>query len=557
MHGFAGFLSYLCFMQAPPDKYVPEQLLADAQESIASLTQEKALWEREKTELEKLHAAEKAALEQLYATEKLHLKARIAELQRLMFGAKSERFIPAQTPPGQLQLELEGLEEVVTAHKRIVAEHERSVHKKPDHHGRLPIPEHIERKEEILEPEEDTTGMKHIGDEVTEVLEYQPGKLWVRRIVRRKYARKDAREGESGVVVAPMPDQAFPKCKAGVSLMAYLLLSKFSDHLPLHRINQMLARQGIKIPDTSLAEWVKMAIMRLDSLYKCYKVLLLQSSYLQMDETKLQVLEESKKGKAHLGYIWVMFDPIRKLPYYTYLPGRSHHGPKKLLEPFRGYLQSDGYSVYELLNKIMPEITLVNCMAHARREFHKALENDHGRASTAMKKIQALYLIEESAREKGLSHEQRLVLRQEEALPVWKDLVKWLGEQQAQVLPKSQIGQAIAYTLRRKEALGHYLTDGKLEIDNNLVENAIRPVAIGRKNYLFAGNHEAAQRNAMIYTFVNACKLHGVNPEVWLEDVLGRLHNHSMQRLEELLPHHWQPLQPGLKADPPRSEAET
>jgi hypothetical protein len=128
MHGFAGFLSYLCFMQAPPDKYVPEQLLADAQESIASLTQEKALWEREKTELEKLHAAEKAALEQLYATEKLHLKARIAELQRLMFGAKSERFIPAQTPPGQLQLELEGLEEVVTAHKRIVAEHERSVH---------------------------------------------------------------------------------------------------------------------------------------------------------------------------------------------------------------------------------------------------------------------------------------------------------------------------------------------------------------------------------------------------------------------------------------------
>ena len=164
MHGFAGFLSYLCFMQAPPDKYVPEQLLADAQESIASLTQEKALLEREKTELEKLHAAEKAALEQLYAAEKLHLKARIAELQRLMFGAKSERFIPAQTPPGQLQLELEGLEEVVTAHKRIVAEHERSVHKKPDHHGRLPIPEHIERKEEILEPEEDTTDMKHIGD---------------------------------------------------------------------------------------------------------------------------------------------------------------------------------------------------------------------------------------------------------------------------------------------------------------------------------------------------------------------------------------------------------
>jgi transposase len=534
-------------MQVPPEKYVPEHLSTDAQEIIASLMQEKALWEQEKSALVAAHEAEKmrqmAELSRLYEADKAHLQARIAELTRLIFGVKSERFVPAQTDPGQLKLELEGLQEVVTAHKQIIAEHERAVHKKPDHHGRLPIPEHIERVDEIIEPQEDITGMKHIGDEITEVLEYQPGKLWVRRIRRPKYARQDAPEGTPGVVMAPMPDQAFPRCKAGVSLLVYLLLGKFGDHLPLYRMSQILARQGIKIPDNTIGEWVKMAVTRLDSLYKCYKVLILQSAYLQMDETRLQVLEESKKGKAHLGYIWVLFDPVRKLPFYTYLPGRSHHGPKTLLEPFRGYLQSDGYSVYELLNKIMPNITLLNCMAHARREFHKALDNDRERAAIAMEKIQTLYKIEEHAREQGMNHEQRLALRRQQALPVWQELCTWLEAQMTQVLPKSQMGQAVAYTLRRKEALGCYLTDGKLEIDNNLVENAIRPIAIGRKNYLFAGNHEAAQRNAMMYTLLNACKQHGVNPQEWLQDVLGNLHRHSNLKLEELLPHRWKSMQ--------------
>jgi hypothetical protein len=215
---FTVFLPYLCYMQVPPEKYVPEHLSTDAQEIIASLMQEKALWEQEKSALVAAHEAEKmrqmAELSRLYEADKAHLQARIAELTRLIFGVKSERFVPAQTDPGQLKLELEGLQEVVTAHKQIIAEHERAVHKKPDHHGRLPIPEHIERVDEIIEPQEDITGMKHIGDEITEVLEYQPGKLWVRRIRRPKYARQDAPEGTPGVVMAPDARSGIPSLQS-------------------------------------------------------------------------------------------------------------------------------------------------------------------------------------------------------------------------------------------------------------------------------------------------------------------------------------------------------
>lgn len=480
---------------------------------------------------------EKARVE----SEREQLRHRLMELQRLLFGAKSERFVQAVNP-GQLQLELEGLEEIAQAHKKMVSAYERSERTEASkHQGRLPIPEHLERVEEILEPAEDTTGMKHIGDEVTEVLEYEPGRLWVRRIVRRKYARKEVQEGQGEVVVAPMPDQAFPKLKAGVSLLVWLVVSKFADHLPLYRLCQILARQGVKIPESTMGEWVKVAIERLEVLYAAYKRLLLQSAYLQMDETRLQVLEETKKGKPHLGYIWAVYDPIQKLPFYTYLPGRSHHGPKKLLEPFAGYLQSDGYSVYELLNKMMPNITLLNCWAHARREFVRAQDNDQTRAAEALKKIQALYKVEEEARKEQLSPEERLTLRQQKSRPIWDELFAYLRAELEKTLPKSLIGTAIAYTLKRKENLERFLLDGRLEIDNNLVENAIRPIAVGRKNYLFAGNHEAAQRIAVIYTFINACKHHDIDPAVWLQDVLTRAHRQPINRIEELLPQNWTP----------------
>ena len=185
----------------------------------------------------------------------------------------------------------------------------------------------------------------------------------------------------------------------------------------------------------------------------------------------------------------------------------------------------------------MPNITLLNCWAHARREFIKAQDNDLPRAAEALKKIQALYKIEEEARKDQLGPEERLALRQQKSRPVWDELFAYLRAELEKTLPKSPIGTAIAYTLKRKENLEQFLLDGRLEIDNNLVENAIRPIAIGRKNYLFAGNHEAAQRIAVIYTFINACKNHDIDPAVWLQDVLGKLHQQPINRIEELLPY--------------------
>ncbi|MBK8557059.1 MAG: IS66 family transposase [Lewinellaceae bacterium] len=266
-------------------------------------------------------------------------------------------------------------------------------------------------------------------------------------------------------------------------------IEQVCDHLPLHRLIQILSRQGVKIPSSTMGDWVKVALERLEVLYAAYKRELLQSSYLQMDETRLKVLEESKKGKAHLGYIWAVYDPVNRLPFFTYLPGRSHHGPYKLLERFEGYLPSDGYSVYELLNRKLPAVTLLNCWAHVRREFYEARSNDEQRAHFALAMIQQLYKVEHDVREKQLSAEEIKALRQKEAKPIYHEMHNWLSAEYGKVLPKSSIGLALAYALRRWENLGRYLDDGHLEIDNNLVENAIRPIAIGRKNYLFAGNH--------------------------------------------------------------------
>ncbi len=242
-----------------------------------------------------------------------------------------------------------------------------------------------------------------------------------------------------------------------------------------------------------------------------------------------------------MGYLWAAFDPVRKLPFFFYEKGRGHKGPLALLDDFVGTLQCDGYSAYETLDKKVSGLRLLGCMAHIRRKFFEAKGNDEKRAQQALAFIRHLYAVEEEARLLGLTHAERLELRQKNAKPVFDTLGNWIKEEYQKVLPASAIGKALAYAIRRWDYMAHYLTDGSLEIDNNLVENSIRPAAIGRKNYLFAGNHESAQRIAVLYTLLSACKQHGVNPEAWLTDVLNRMYKHPVNRLEELLPQNWKP----------------
>jgi hypothetical protein len=254
-----------------------------------------------------------------------------------------------------------------------------------------------------------------------------------------------------------------------------------------------------------------------------------------VDEVPIPVLSKDKPGSTHKGYHWVYRSPLDKLVVFDYRKGRGRDGPREFLASFRGALQSDGYQAYdEFENK--EGITLLACMAHVRRKYEQSLDNDPKRATYALEKIQQLYKVERKAREEDLTHDQRKELRQKESKPVMEELEKWMKEQLTEVLPKSAIGEALAYSLKLWRRLRRYIDDGRWEIDNNGVENSIRPVALRRKNYMFSGSHEGARYAAMMYSFLGTCKVNNVEPFSWLKDVLTSIPDHSIQKLDELLP---------------------
>jgi len=264
----------------------------------------------------------------------------------------------------------------------------------------------------------------------------------------------------------------------------------------------------------------------------------LSQGYLQVDETPIQVLDKSKKGKPYRGYHWIYYSPIEKTVLFDYRDGRSRAGPSELLKNFKGYLQTDGYKVYDVFDH-NADIVQLNCMAHARRGFNKALPYDKKNAGYAMLMFQKLYDIEREAREQGMSPADRHALRLGESLPILNELGKWIANTFKTVLPKSPLGKALAYCIPRWDKLMAYLNDGMLEIDNNLAENSIRPIALGRKNYLFAGSDRGAERAAMFYSFFGTCIKNEVNPLEWLRHTLEVIPSYKVNQLTELLPQHY------------------
>jgi len=468
------------------------------------------------------------------------LQQELAQLKKMIFGSKHERFIPSENNPSQLALGIEA--EAVAAcniidAKKIEYTRIKTEVKEPiAHPGRYKLPEHLERKEIIIEPTEDVRDCKKIGEEITEELEYEPGKLFVNKYVRPKYAKPD----NGGIVTAPMIERPLPKAIAGAGLLAQIVIDKYVDHLPLYRQAERFKREGINLPYSTITDWVSGACKLILPLYDALKLLIMQSDYLHADESPIKVLDKDKKGETHRGYFWVYHNSIEGLVLFDYQAGRGREGPQAMLKDFKGHLQTDGYTVYDFF-KENEDVTVLHCMAHARRKFYEALANDKPRAEYALEQFGLLYAIERKAKEKALTDEQRLALRQQEAIPILQQMGKWMKEQYVTVLPKSAIGKALGYSIERWNELMIYAGDGKLNIDNNPVENSIRPVAIGRKNYLFAGSHEAAQRSAMLYSLLGTCKLHGINPFLWLRDVLNRIPAHHINKIEELLPHNWKP----------------
>ncbi len=468
----------------------------------------------------------------------IQLKDELNQLKRLIFGSKNERFIPWASPD-QLALDItiqQKEQAIVSATETI--HYQRKKGTKPESEkvqtGRMPLPASLPRQQVIIEPSVDVTGWRKIGEEKTEELERIPGKLFVRQYIRSKYVDPSGEQ----IVIGELPVRPIDKGIAGPGLLAQIVIDKFVDHLPVYRQVQRFEREGMKLPISTLADWISGSCALLEPLYETHRKLVLTQSYLQADETPIKVLDKAKKGTTHRGYHWVYHAPLARLVLFDYREGRGREGPHECLEDFSGYLQTDGYAVYEYFDQ-RSNITLLNCMAHARRMFDNALENDKSRAEFVLLEMQKLYAVEQVGRDASLSREQLLTLRQEQAVPVLENLKAWMMEAYAQVVPQSAIGKAIFYSLQRWDKLCIYTTDARLQIDNNLVENAIRPVAIGRKNYLFAGSHNGARRAAMLYSFLGTCKINNINPFEWLSDILSRIPSHSVNKLDQLLPNNW------------------
>ena len=458
----------------------------------------------------------------------IYLKSQLEMYKRMQFGQKRERF---EGDPAQIALPFEAPAGQTVAQEETLIEKISYIRSRPNHKGRAALPSHLPVEEIEIYPQGDLSEMVCIGKEVTEELDYEPARFLIKRYIRYKYAAKN---GE-GVRIGQLPERVIDKGIPSAGLLAGILTDKYQDHLPLYRQKQRFAREGIQIASSTIEGWAKEALIKLEPLYEQLVFEIKSKGYWQVDETPIKVLESDKKGACHQGYYWVYHSPLDAVILFDYQPTRGSAGARTMLEGFKGYLQTDGYAVYEKHGKRSGVVHLA-CWAHARREFERALENDRARAQIALSMIQKLYAIERKAREQGLDAAATKELRLNESLPIINEMGKWIFEQIKSTLPKSQIGKAMQYSYARWDALSAYLYDGNLLIDNNQIENAIRPLAIGRKNYLFAGSHDAAQRAAMIYSFFAICKKHSVNPYNWLKNTLQNISTINHKNIAELYP---------------------
>ena len=471
----------------------------------------------------------------------LFLEQELAQLKRLIFGKKSERFISKELPmPANSLFAIEELPENKVENLTEVVSHTRkkSILTKG---GRKELPAHLLREVTIIEPENKNEDDRLIGELVTEILELIPGVMYVKRIERRKYVNSQNQE----IKIGSMPSRAVDKSQFGEGVMANAIMQKYMDHNPLYRqLEQIKRLHQVEISRSSFGESVQQHLELVSPLYDALRKEILNQGYIQTDESPFKVQSETKKGSTDLGFMWVSRAPQKNLVLFSYQRGRGGECMTKHLQGFKGNLQTDGWKVYDQL-KDHPEIELFNCWAHARRYFEKAKEDYPDISTYMLKQIQILYEVEQHCRDHNLTEGERKHIRQEKS-KVQLDVIKeYLDQQSMQsILPKSSIGKAIAYSLSRWDKLNKYIDFGEVEIDNNLIENSIRPLALGRKNYLFAGSHQSAQRAAMIYSLFGTCKLNNVNPLEWLKDILCRIKDHPINRISELLPHNWTQLKP-------------
>jgi len=410
-------------------------------------------------------------------------------------------------------------------------------------HGRERLPKSLERRRVVYDLEEAKRQcpecreeLKRIGEEVSERLEYVPASLVVIEEACQKYACAKG----CTVVTAEKPMAPIEKGLPGPGLLAHVAVSKYGDHLPLHRQEAIFQRQGIELSRQTMADWMRACADLVSPLYELMKQQVLGSKAIQTDDTPVPVLDPDLPH-TRTGRIWTYVgDGEHPYTVYDYTPNRSRDGPEEFLKAFRGYLQADAYSGYDHFYE-EPErgIEEVACMAHVRRKHWEAQSSDLMRSTVMLAYIRLLYDVEREARDRKLGSEARRTLRQAKSKPILEDIHAYLERERLQVLPKSPEGQAIAYTLSNWKALIRYCEDGDLEIDNNGAERSLRGIAVGRRNWTFLGSDNGGRTAAVLTTLISTCKRLGVDPFAYLRDLIARIAAHPKSRIAELLPDYW------------------
>jgi transposase len=472
------------------------------------------------------------------------LQHQMEQMLRRLYGRKSE-----QLNPNQLMFDpivLQSLNQNVQPFPAAPVKPETiKPRKASQHHGRVPIPEHLERVEILLDiPEEEKvcpeTGepLKVIAVEVSEKLEYRPGKLIVNVYKRPQYALKN--DSFNGVLAAPMPDHPIAKCKADVGLIAQLIVSKFADHLPLYRQDGIFEREGVTIPRATQSSWLMQTYESISPLEGALRQAVLEKDVLFTDDTPIP-LQEKGNGKLKKARLWVYVRGTGPpLVAYDFSMDRSKRRPLDFLNDYIGYVHADAYSGYdELFRK--KGIVEVGCWAHARRKFDEAASSRPREATDILSRIARLYHEVETPCA-GIIPEERGCFRQEHAAPLLEGIFQKLEELRPKTTPSEPLRKAIDYTLNQRKALCRYLEDGRLRPDNNLAENAMRPVALGRKNWLFVGSERGGRAAALFMGLIQSCKNLEINPWEYFDDMLRRVMSHPVNRLRELLPDQWKPL---------------
>lgn len=472
------------------------------------------------------------------------------QLRDILFGKRSEKFIPS---PGDTQTAIQQTlgadfdSEVVAA---IVQE--QTVHQSspegptnrnqkrcpPQKIKRRPFARHLETVKTIIDYTGDKTGWKVMGKKVTVYYDFEPGKIVKRVDEHIQYISTD---GSGKIITPPVVPRIIERGQAGNALVAHVQTERFVYGMPYHRQQQRFERSlGFSFAPSTVNHWEQICYHKLKRLLKLLKKLIQQADYIKADETTLLYVNDVGKGKASRGWLWVFEAPQLKMILFEFAPGRGHQVPMEILKDFKGDLQTDGYSAYAKAFGDNELVRLSACLIHIRRGFKEAQKQHRKAVQEVLTWFNIIYKLEKQARTQGFSDEQRLAMRLKHTKPFVDRIKHWLDEQKQQNLPPdSPIARAVNYALNRWDKLQRFFEDGKIDLDTNSTENAIRPITIFRKNSLFAGNEHGAERAALFYSLLETCKLNNIDPYEYLKDVYDRIHDCPASGLIHLLPPYW------------------